>query len=141
MFKTSKQGKKGKKAAPYMRRALEDERVHDHLANAAAAARKAYDRAAGQRGAKAVEDKKVYDHVRTAAGSARAAILAIRRPPPPPPKRRGRKLMLVVLVAAGVLIAKRARSGHDVRDTSDRAPDPVEPGRSAHPGRPTADAA
>ena len=89
-----------------------------------------------------MEDKKLYGHVRAAAGSARAAILAIRRPPPPPPKRRGRKLMLAVLVvAAGVLIAKWARRGDDVRDTSDRAPDPVEPGRSAHAGRSTADAA
>jgi hypothetical protein len=131
-----KKSKKSKKAAPYVRRALEDERVHDHHANAAAAARKAYDRAAGQRGTKAVEDKKVYDHVRNAAGSARAAILAVRRPPPPPPKRRGRKLMLVVLVAAAaVIVAKRVKGADDVRDTSDRAPEPVEPGRSADPGR------
>lgn len=91
---------------------------------------------------RALEDERVHDHVRTAAGSARAAIVAMRRPPPPPPKRRGRKLMLVVLVvAAGVLIAKRAGREDDVRDTSDRAPEPVEPGRSAHPGRSTADAA
>jgi hypothetical protein len=129
---------KNEKAAPYVRRALEDERVHNHVANAAAAARRAYDRAARQRGAKAVEDKKVYDHVRTAAGSARAAILAVRRPPPPPPKRRGRKLMLVVLVAAAaVVVAKRVKGTDDVRDTSDRPPEPVEPGRNSHAERTT----
>jgi hypothetical protein len=50
-------------------------------------------------------------------------------------------MLVVVVVVAGVLIAKRARGGDDVRDTSDRAAEPVEPGRSAHPGRSTADAA
>ena len=67
--KDTKGKKKAKKAAPYVRRTLEDERVHRHLSDAAAGLSKAYRRAARQPGAKAVEDKKLYDHVRGALGS------------------------------------------------------------------------
>ena len=76
-----------------MRRTLEDERVHRHLSDAAAALRKAYSRAARQPGAKAVEDKKLYGHVRGAAASLRAALGIVRQPEPEPPKRLKRKAM------------------------------------------------
>jgi hypothetical protein len=128
---TRKKKKQAKKAAPYLRRTLEDERVHEHIANAAAALRKAYARAS-RRGGATVEDKKFYDQIRESARSMRAAVLAIGKPPPEP-KRRGRKLLIVVvLAAAGVVIAKkRASDSVGPRDTADRPVEPVEPGRSA----------
>ena len=93
-----KKKKKAKKAAPYVRRTLEDERVHRHLSDAAAALRKAYSRAARQPGAKAVEDKKLYGHVRGAVASLRAALGIVREPEPEPPKRLKRKAMTVLVL-------------------------------------------
>ena len=83
--KDNKKNKKARKAAPYVRRTLEDERVHRHLSDAAAALSKAYRRAARQPGAKAVEDKKLYDYVRGALGSMRAALGIVSEPEPEPP--------------------------------------------------------
>ena len=125
--------KKGKKkAAPYVRRALEDERVHRHLSDAAAGLSKAYRRAARQPGAKAVEDKKLYDHVRGALASLRAALGIVSEPEPEPPKRRKRKVMTVaVLAGAAGFAAKKVaarRGGDGARDYSgQRSSEPVEP--------------
>jgi hypothetical protein len=114
--------KKARKAAPYVRRTLEDERVHRHLSDAAAALSKAYRRAARQPGAKAVEDKKLYDYVRGALGSMRAALGIVSEPEPEPPKRRKRKVMTVaVLVGTAGFAAKKIvdrRGGDDTRDYS-----------------------
>jgi hypothetical protein len=128
--------KKAKKAAPYVRRTLEDERVHRHLSDAAAALSKAYRRAARQPGAKAVEDKKLYDYVRGALGSMRAALGIVSEPEPEPPKRRKRKVMTVaVLVGTAGFAAKKIvdrRGGDDTRDYSAaRSSGPVEPARAA----------
>jgi hypothetical protein len=128
--------KKARKAAPYVRRTLEDERVHRHLSDAAAALSKAYRRAARQPGAKAVEDKKLYDYVRGALGSMRAALGIVSEPEPEPPKRRKRKVMTVaVLVGTAVFVAKKIvdrRGGDDTRDYSAaRSSGPVEPARAA----------
>ena len=119
-----------------MRRTLEDERVHRHLSDAAAALSKAYRRAARQPGAKAVEDKKLYDYVRGALGSMRAALGIVSEPEPEPPKRRKRKVMTVaVLVGAAGFAAKKIvdrRGGDDTRDYSAaRSSGPVEPARAA----------
>jgi hypothetical protein len=127
--------KKAKKAAPYVRRTLEDERVHRHLSDAAAGLSKAYRRAARQPGAKAVEDKKLYDHVRGALGSIRAALGIVGEPEPEPPKRRKRKALTVaVLVGTAGLVAKKAasrRGGDGARDYSGERPsEPVEPAHS-----------
>jgi hypothetical protein len=124
--------KQARKAAPYLHRILEDERVHEHIANAAAALRKAYARAS-RRGGATVEDKKFYDQIRESAGSLRAAVVAIGKPPQPERKRRGRKLLIVIVLAtAGVVVArKRASDSVGPRDTSDRPGEPVEPGRPA----------
>ncbi len=124
--------KKAKKAAPYVRRTLEDERVHRHLSDAAAGLSKAYRRAARQPGAKAVEDKKLYDHVRGALASLRAALGIVSAPEPEPPKRRKRKAMTVaVLVGAAGFAAKKVaarRGGDGARDFSGERPsEPVEP--------------
>jgi hypothetical protein len=127
--------KKAKKAAPYVRRTLEDERVHRHLSDAAAGLSKAYRRAARQPGAKAVEDKKLYDHVRGALGSIRAALGIVGEPEPEPPKRRKRKALTVaVLVGTAGFVAKKAasrRGGDGSRDYSGERPsEPVEPAHS-----------
>jgi hypothetical protein len=134
VIKTKRKGKtKAGKAAPYVRRTLEDKRVHDHLADAAASVRKAYRRASRRGGAEAVEDKKLYDHVRGAAGSLRAAFGIVRQPEPEPPKRRGRKVVLVLAVvgAAGLVAKKRLSKDGAPREYSAERPDePVEPARA-----------
>ena len=135
-MKLKKDKKKARKAAPYVRRALEDERVHRHLSNAAAGLSKAYRLAARQPGAKAVEDKKLYDYVRGALGSMRAALGIVSEPEPEPPKRRKRKVMTVaVLVGTAGFAAKKIvdrRGGDDTRDYSAaRSSGPVEPARAA----------
>ena len=111
-LKTNSKKKKAKKAAPYVRRTLQDERVHRHLSDAAEGLRKAYSRAARQPGAKAVEDKKLYGHVRAAAASLSAALGIVRQPEP---KK----------------VAAR-RGGDGARDYSSARPsEPVEPARAA----------
>ena len=134
-MKLKKDKKKARKAAPYVRRTLEDERVHRHLSNAAAGLSKAYRRAARQPGAKAVEDRKLYDHLRGAAGSIRAALGIVSEPEPEPPKRRVRKAITVaVLVGTAGLAAKKfkSRGGDGERDYSAaRSSGPVEPARAA----------
>ena len=132
----SKDKKKVKKAAPYVRRTLQDERVHRHVSDAAEGLRKAYRRAARQPGAKAVEDKKLYGHVRAAATSLSAALGIVRQPEPEPPKRRKRKAMTVlVLVGTVGFAAKKVasrRGGDGARDYSGARPsEPVEPARAA----------
>jgi hypothetical protein len=131
-LKSRDKKKKTKKAAPYVRRTLEDERVHRHLSDAVAGLSKAYRRAARQPGAKAVEDKKLYDHLRGAAASIRAALGIVGEPEPEPPKRRKRKVMTVaVLVGTAGFAAKKLasrRGGDAARDYSAQRPDePVEP--------------
>ena len=128
----SRDKKKTKRAAPYVRRTLEDERVHRHLSDAAAGLSKAYRRAARQPGAKAVEDKKLYDHVRGALASLRAALGIVSEPEPEPPKRLKRKVMTVaVLGGTAGFAAKKVisrRGGDEARDYSGERPrDPVEP--------------
>jgi hypothetical protein len=135
-LKSKNKKKKAKKAAPYVRRTLEDERVHRHLSDAAAMLSKAYRRAARQPGAKAVEDKKLYDYVRGALASIRAALGIVGEPEPEPPKRRKRKVMTVaVLVGTAGFAAKTIasrRGGDDTRDYSAaRSNGPVEPARAA----------
>jgi hypothetical protein len=130
----SKSRKKTEKAAPYLRRTLNDERVHKHLADAAGAIHKAYDRVSRRGGAKALEDKKLYDHVRDAAGSLRAAVGLVSRPEPRPKRRVRKALTVLVLAGTGALVVKKVRSrGSDApRDYSEqRAADPVEPARAA----------
>ena len=128
MAKT-KTAKLTRDAGPYVRRLLEDERVHDQLSDAAARLRKAYRRAERKKkGAKAAEDKKLYAHVRGAATSLRGAAMTLQRKPPPKPKRRGRKVVLVGTLAGGaVLLAKRTATSEDERDYADRPAEPVEP--------------
>jgi hypothetical protein len=135
-LKSKSKKKKAKKAAPYVRRTLQDERVHRHLSDAAEGLRKAYSRAARQPGAKAVEDKKLYGHVRAAAASLRAALGIVSEPEPEPPKRRKRKAMTVLILVGTVGFAAKKiasrRGGDSTRDYSGaRSNGPVEPARAA----------
>jgi hypothetical protein len=135
-LKSKNKKKKAKKAAPYVRRTLQDERVHRHLSDAAAALGEAYRRAARQPGAKAVEDKKLYDNVRGAAASIRAALGIVGEPEPEPPKRRKRKAMTILILVGTVGFAAKKiasrRAGDDTRDYSAARPSgPVEPARAA----------
>jgi hypothetical protein len=117
-----------KNAAPYMRRLMEDERVHEHLTEASTALRKAYSRGRRKKGAKAAEDKKLYAHVRAAAVSLRRAGTALQRKPPPKPKRRGRKLLLAGALGGGAWwLAKRRLDRSADRVYADRPREPVEP--------------
>jgi hypothetical protein len=126
-----------KKAAPMVRRTVQDERVHRHVADAAGGLRKAY-RRASRKGGDAVEDRKLYGHVRQAAASG-AAALRIVSAPEPKPKRRGRKLLLALAAAvAAVAVVRKRRAGADgPRVYADRPAEPVEPGREAHGAAPT----
>jgi hypothetical protein len=134
----TKTTKQAHDAMPYVRRLLEDERVHDQLSEAATRLRKAYRRADRKKGAKAVEDKKVYAHVRGAAASLRGAALALQRKPPPKPKRRGRTVVLAVALAGvAVLLAKRASASTDDPNAASRPAEPAETaGRPAGPVEP-----
>jgi len=133
MIKLKDKSKK-QKAAPYVRRTLQDKRVHSHVADAAASVHKAYLRASRRGGAKALEDKKLYDHVRGAAGSLRAALGIVSEPEPKPKGRKRRIATVTVIVGAVGLVAKRklSSSGEGPRDYSaERPAEPVEPAPTA----------
>jgi hypothetical protein len=122
-----------KQSTPYLRRALEDERIHGHVADASERLRKAYYRAARQPKGKAAEDQQIYEYVRQAVASLSAAGRILRRQPQRKPKRRAPTLILLAgLAGAGVLLAKRASRGSEHRDQFDRPAEPVEPARHDH---------
>src|SRR4051812_15545738 len=73
-----------------IRRLLEDDTIHEHMAEAGAGVRDAYRRARHLPPAKAVHDKTVYDRLRQAAGGATAATRRALGKPEPKPKRGGR---------------------------------------------------
>jgi hypothetical protein len=130
-----------KNAAPYMRRLITDEQVHEHLTDAAAGLRKAYSRGKRKKGVKAAEDKKLYAHLRAAVAALRRAGMAIRRTPPPKPKRRGRKLLLAGALGGGAWwVAKRGSDRSEDRTYADRPHEPAEttPRDPAVTGVPTA---
>lgn len=133
MIKLKSKTKK-QKAAPYVRRTLQDKRVHDHVADAAASVHKAYRRASRRGGAEALEDKKLYDHVRGATGSLRAALGIVNPPEPKPKGRKRRTAFVLVIVGVVGLVAKRKlrSSGDGPRDYSaERPAAPVEPAPAA----------
>jgi len=126
---------KKQRAAPYVRRTLEDKRVHRHVADAATSVHKAYRRVSRRGGAEALEDKKLYDHVRGAAGSLRAALGLVSEPEPKPKGRKRRIATVTVIVGVVGLVAKKklSSSGEGPRDYSAARPaEPVEPAQAAH---------
>src|SRR3954454_2365519 len=96
--------------ADVIRRLLDDDTIHEHMAEAGAGVRDAYRRARNLPPAKAVQDKTVYDRLRQAAGGATVAARRALGKPEPKPKRGGRRaLSLLVLVATGAVVAWAAK--------------------------------
>jgi hypothetical protein len=91
--------------ADVIRRLLDDDTIHEHMAEAGAGVRDAYRRARRLPPAKAVQDKTVYDRLRQAVGGATAATRRALGKPEPKPKRGGRRVLaLLVLGATGAVV-------------------------------------
>jgi hypothetical protein len=98
------------RSGPYLERLLDDDYVHENLADAARRGRDAYARAAGRPARKAAADKRLQRSLRDGAASLREVILALqgkRRA-----RRRHRGIRALALIAAGggaaaVVISKR----------------------------------
>src|SRR4051795_9615879 len=75
--------------ADVIRRLLDDDTIHEHMAEAGAGVRDAYRRARRLPAAKAVQDKTVYDRPRPARGAPPAGAGGKQNPPPPPARRAG----------------------------------------------------
>ena len=85
-----------KSAGPYVRRLLNDDRVHDELVEAGGHLRQVYGRVS-RREAKAVEDKSLYTHLRKGLVALRNAGRGVAEPP----RHRGRNALALVLVVGG----------------------------------------
>src|SRR4051794_41910031 len=118
--------------ADVIRRLLEDDTIHEHMAEAGAGVRDAYRRARHLPPAKAVHDKTVYDRLRQAAGGATAATRRALGKPEPKPKRGGRRppaLFVVAATRAGVVwAAKRDRQRPAPTPAPAPPPPPPPPG-------------
>jgi hypothetical protein len=96
--------------ADVVRRLLEDDTIHEHIAEAGAGVRDAYRRARKLPPTKAVQDKTVYERLRQAAGGATEATRRALGKPKPKPKRAGRRVLaLLVLGATGAVVAWAAK--------------------------------
>jgi hypothetical protein len=98
--------------ADVIRRLLDDDTIHEHIAEAGAGMRDAYRRARNLPPTKAVQDKTVYDRLRQAAGGATEATRRALGKPEPKPKRGRGGLAVLVLGATGAVVwwaAKRDR--------------------------------
>src|SRR4051794_41687162 len=98
--------------ADVIRRLLDDDTIHEHMAEAGAGVRDAYRRARRLPPAKAVQDKTVYDRLRQAAGGVTAATRRALGKPEPKPKRGGRPPLPPAVAGAtgrGVLRAAQRR--------------------------------
>ena len=88
--------------ATVLRRLLEDDYVHEQIAEASAGVRGAYRRVRRLPPEKAVQDKAVYDRLRAAASG---VTLATRRAlGKPEPKRKRRRLPALAVLAATVAV-------------------------------------
>jgi hypothetical protein len=114
-----------------LRRLLEDDSIHEHLATASAGARGAYRRARRLPPDKAVADEALYARVRQVATGLVAAGRAALGRPEPEPKRGSKLLMVTVLgatVAAVVWAARRDAEARANRAAAAAGPGPVAPG-------------
>jgi hypothetical protein len=92
-----------------IRRLLEDDYVHEQLAEASAGVRGAYRRARRLPPEKAVQDKKVYERVRRATTGVVGATRGVLAKPEPTPKRGSKLLALLVLLATGAVVVWAAK--------------------------------
>src|SRR4051812_42032789 len=112
--------------ADVIRRLLDDDTIHEHMAEAGAGVRDAHPPARGLPPAKAVQDKTVYDRLRQAAGGATAATRRALGKPEPKPKRGGRRVLaLLVLGATGAVVAWAAQRDRDPAGPPAAAPTPA----------------
>lgn len=114
-----------------IRRLLEDDYVHEQLAEASAGVRGAYRRARRLPPDKAVQDKKVYERVRQATTGVVGATRGVLAKPEPKRKRGRRLLAALVLLATGAVVVWAAkREGRTSVGTGAGAADtpPVAPG-------------
>jgi hypothetical protein len=92
-----------------IRRLLEDDYVHEQLAEASAGVRGAYRRARRLPPDKAVQDKKVYERVRQATTGVVGATRGVLAKPEPKRKRGRRLLAALVLLATGAVVVWAAK--------------------------------
>jgi len=115
---TKSKAQQARRAAPYLRRAVEDDYVQQQLRNAAERLRDVYGRASRRQGA-AAEDKKLYRDLREAAISIRKTIGRIEQPPR---KKHGlRNSLLAGATIGGALLLTR-RKGQDDAEVPGAAP-------------------
>lgn len=119
--------------AVVIRRLLDDEHIHEQIAQAGAGVRDAYRRARSLPAQQAVQDKAVYDRVRqAAAGVTEATRRALAKPPPK--RRRGRAgLTVLILAGTGAIVVWAAR-----RDRQRAAPAATAGPVATAPGAPGA---
>src|SRR3954454_7577900 len=99
-----------------IRRLLEDDYIHEQLADASAGVRGAYRRARRLPPEKAVQDKQLYERLRSAAtGITQAGRHALGQPQPEP--KRGKKVLAVIVPGATVALVVWAAK----RDSEARA--------------------
>jgi len=115
--------------AAVIRRLLEDDYIHEQLAEASAGARGAYRRVRRLPPEQAVADKVLYDRLRTAATGIAAAGRAALGQPEPEPKRGSKLLALTVLGATVATVVWAARRDAEARaNAAAAAVSPVAPG-------------
>jgi hypothetical protein len=118
-----------------LRRLLDDDDIHAHLAEAGAGLSGAYRRARRLPADKAAQDKTLYEHVRQAVAGLTAATRQTVAKPEPAPRRGRFALAALVLVPTAAVVAWAARA-----DRAGRAPAPRQspaPGRAAPVTEPT----
>src|SRR4051795_7004423 len=116
--------------ADVIRRLLDDDTIHEHMAEAGAGVRDAYRRARRLPPAKAVQDKTVYDRLRQAAGVAPPAPGRPLGKPEPKPKRGGRRVLaLLVLGATGAVVFWATKRDQQRPPPTPGAPAPPPPPR------------
>jgi hypothetical protein len=116
-------------ATAVLRRLLEDDYIHEQLAEASAGARGAYRRVRRLPPEQAVADKKLYERLRqTATAVAEAGRHAFDKPEPEP-KRGSKLLALLVLGGTVAVVVWSARRDAEARaNAAAAAVSPVAPG-------------
>lgn len=109
------------KAGIYGRRLLDNEYVHDNLAQAVESLRSAYRRASKRR-VEPTRDEKLRRQVRQAALSITEAASALRAGRTKPKPRWGRRVIVVLAVGTGTVVLLTAK--RKVADNSDGNPGP-----------------
>jgi len=112
-----------------IRRLLEDDYIHEQLADASAGVRGAYRRARRLPPEKAVQDKVLYERLRTAAAGITQAGRHAFGKPEPEPERGSKLLALTVLGATVAVVVWAARRDAERRaNRAAAAASPVPPG-------------